>query len=89
MQAATDAQFIRIVRLTKPDFAPGLGHGNLHTLFIALVAFLPAALNAPEWPFYRWQLSGTSASGFRSAANSGPKIVGYVCQAAIVCGNGG
>lgn len=47
-------------------FAPGLGHGIYTSIFIALVAFLPAALNAP-WltavlPLAN--LSGTFASGF-------------------------
>lgn len=47
-------------------FAPGLGHGIYTAIFIALVAYLPAALNAlwltPILPLAN--LSGTFVSGF-------------------------
>ena len=62
-------------------FAPGLGHGIYTTIFIALVAFLPAALDAP-WltavlPLAN--LSGTFASGFvaRSIPASHLSVAGF------------
>jgi MFS family permease len=66
-------------------FAPGLGHGIYTSIFIALVAFLPAALNAP-WltavlPLAN--LSGTFASGFvaRKIAASRLSVGGFVVAA--------
>ena len=56
----------RAIYTTPRYFAPGLGHGIYTSIFIALVAFLPAALDA-LWltavlPLAN--LSGTFASGF-------------------------
>ncbi|WP_375281401.1 MFS transporter [Pseudooctadecabacter sp.] len=56
----------RTIFRTPRYFAPGVGHGIYTSLFIALVAFLPAAMAAP-WltvvlPLSN--LSGTFASGF-------------------------
>ena len=63
-------------------FAPGLGHGIYTAIFIALVAFLPAALNA-AWltavlPLAN--LSGTFASGFvaRRIAASHLAVGGFI-----------
>ena len=68
-------------------FAPGLGHGIYTSLFIALVAFLPAALNAP-WltailPLAN--LSGTFASGFvaRKIAASRLSVGGFAVAAIL------
>ncbi|WP_044043805.1 MFS transporter [Octadecabacter antarcticus] len=63
-------------------FAPGLGHGIYTSIFIALVAFLPSALNA-KWltavlPLAN--LSGTFVSGFvaRKIAASKLSVWGFV-----------
>ena len=56
----------RAIYSSPKFFAPGLGHGIYTSIFIALVAFLPAALDAlwllPILPLAN--LSGTFASGF-------------------------
>jgi len=68
-------------------FAPGLGHGIYTAIFIALVAFLPAALNAlwltPILPLAN--LSGTFVSGFiaRHIAASKLSIGGFGVAAVL------
>lgn len=63
-------------------YAPSLGHGIYTSIFIALVAFLPAALDAiwltPVLPLAN--LSGTFASGFiaRSIPASKLSIYGFI-----------
>lgn len=66
---------------TPQAFAPGVGHGIYTMIFIALVAFLPAALGAP-WltavlPLAN--LSGTFVSGFfaRRIAASRLSVLGF------------
>ena len=68
-------------------FAPGLGHGIYTSIFIALVAFLPGALDAP-WlvavlPLAN--LSGTFASGFvaRKIAASKLSVSGFAVAAIL------
>ena len=71
-------------------FAPGLGHGIYTSLFIALVAFLPAALDA-LWltavlPLAN--LSGTFAAGFiaRVLPASRLSILGFAAAAGLFAG---
>lgn len=72
----------RTIFRTPRYFAPGIGHGIYTSLFIALVAFLPTAMEAP-WltvvlPLSN--LSGTFASGFvaQHMAASRLSVLGFV-----------
>jgi MFS family permease len=68
-------------------FAPGLGHGIYASIFIALIAFLPSALDAmwltPVLPLVN--LTGTFASGFiaRRIAASKLSIGGFVAAGVL------
>jgi len=77
----------RAIYTTPRYFAPGLGHGLYTSIFIALVAFLPATLGV-AWlaivlPLAN--LSGTFASGFIARIYPASKlsIAGFVIAAVL------